>query len=429
MIWSLGHWVIGHCAVALAVLLAWLAAAPDAYGCTCISRGCGVVSQGAVLFEATVNRITPATPSEPLIVEFTDIRMLRGGPAPLTVLGGDGVNCGYRFRVGVRYFIEAEPSGQVSMCSQTRPLAAAQGLLELLSAPAGAERPRIWGRVSADDVKGRGLGWPGGPPVDGAIVTFDGPVRVLQRTGPNGEFSFHGVPAGQYRASVTIPRDRADVYAPAPTEVTLAAEAACVNVDLVAPSSARVTGTVVDPAGRPQAGVFVELFPAPFDEWGASTVRGATSGEGGRFVIERLPPGRYVGGVGVPYPRPREAIAPALARTATGSAILDVEPGASLEIAPIVAVPAPRVTIRGRIIAPPGVPAGSRTIVLQPIDGLGEAAGIEAGTTSPDGSFVIEANRGVRYRVLVEDRPSVVVGRTEFVAGDGTLEIRLDPPR
>ncbi|MGE3885012.1 MAG: hypothetical protein AB7H81_01135 [Vicinamibacterales bacterium] len=48
--------------------------------------------------------------------------------------------------------------------------------------------------------------------------------------------------------------------------------------------------------------------------------------------------------------------------------------------------------------------------------------------TSEDGRFSISAHRGVRYRVLVEEG-SRIVGRTEFVAGDGPLEIVLDRPR
>lgn len=419
-------------AFAIAFLLALLAVGRDAQACMCLSTPCGSITTAAHVFEATVVAVEPFGPAGQTIVRLSEVKPLRGEAPPAWLMGGDSRTCAYQFQVGVRYLIEAQQAPgrlMVSSCSYTRPIEAARGLLDLLSATAAANRPRLFGRVTADDLKTLRQGWPGGAPVGNARVTLDGPVRVNQSTTPNGEFSFGELPDGSYDLDVEIPSDRQDVSAPKRQRVVLERPAVCVNVELVAPSTSRVTGTVVDPNGSPAAGVFVEIFPAPFDEWAGGVVRGASSDGDGRFVIEGLPSGSYIGGVGVPYPRAGEAVAPALARTMAGATVLDVEPGVSIELAPIVAVPAPRVTIRGRTMAPPGLAARSRTIVLQPIEGFVEAAGIEAGTTSPDGSFVVEANRGVRYRVLVEDRPLVVVGRTEFIAGDAPLEIRLDAPR
>lgn len=390
-------------------------------------RGCGVVSAGAVLFEATAANIEQAAPAGPVVVRLTDIRAIDGDAPPTSVFGGDGVDCGYQFRAGVRYLIEADSGGRVSTCSQTRPLVAARGLLEFLSAPSVRERPRVWGRVSAADVRGQGLGWPGGPAVDGATVTLEGPVSTRQTTSANGEFSFRDVPDGSYRLSVTIPPHRADVSAPAATAVTLTGETSCVNVDVTAPSTARVTGTVVDPAGAPAPGVFVELFPAPYNQWAGGYVHGAISGADGRFAIEKLPPGQYVGGIGVPYPDDTRAVAPVLARSGAGGEVLDVQPGASLEVSPLVARPAPQIAVTGRTIAPPDTARTRRMLVLQPLDGLATARAY-GGMTAEDGSFSISAHRGVRYRVLVEEGQRIV-GRAEFVAGDGPLEIGLDPPR
>jgi len=417
--------------VALAALMlgALLLAAPEAQACTCLSRGCGVVGTGAVLFEATVARIERNAPAAGTVVHLTDTRAIDGGSVPMSVIGGDGVNCGYQFRVGVRYLIEADSAsgGMVSTCSQTRPLAAARGLLEFLSAPSIPERPRVWGRVTAADIRGQGLGWPGGPAVHGATVTLEGPVAVRQTTGANGDFSFRGVPDGRYRLSVTIPPDRGDVSAPAATDVTVSSETACVSVDVVAPSTARVTGLVLDPSGTPAADVFVELFPAPYDQWAGGYVHGAISGPDGRFTIDHLPPGRYVGGIGVPFPSPTRAVAPALVRSLSGGEVIDVAAGASLEIAPLVARPAPPIAVTGRTVAPPGGPAVRRMLVLQPLDGLATAR-VYGGVTAEDGSFSIRAYRGVRYRLLVEEG-DVVVGRVEFVADVAPLEIPLGPPR
>ena len=66
-------------------------------------------------------------------------------------------------------------------------------------------------------------------------------------------------------------------------------------------------------------------------------------------------------------------------------------------------------------------------LVLQPLDGFASARTL-GGTTGADGRFTLEANRGVRYRVLVEGGLQTV-GQAEFVAGDDELEIRLAPRR
>jgi len=412
---------------AASVLLASLVVLPDALACTCVSPGCGSVSATAHLFEATAARIETGAGGE-RIVHLTDVRSRRGDSAPAFVIGGNGVDCGFQFRAGVRYLIEAEPDGgrfSVSGCSQTRPLAAARGLLAFLATPATSEHRQIWGRVSADDIRGQGLGWPGGRPIGGATVTVDGPVQRRRATSEDGAFSFDDMPHGTYRVTVEVPGEQADVLSPPPQTLTLRAPATCAEVNVVAPSAARVTGIVVTPDGAPADGVFVELFPAPYNQWAGGFVHGAVSGPDGRFTIERLPPGRYVGGIGVPYPSPERAVAPVLARSLSGGAVLDIAPGMALEVAALVARPAPQIAVVGRIVAAPGTTDVERLLILQPLDGLATARTL-GGRASRDGTFSIRAHRGVRYRVLVEEG-TAIVGRTEFVASDAPLEIRLDP--
>ena len=120
-------------------------------------------------------------------------------------------------------------------------------------------------------------------------------------------------------------------------------------------------------------------------------------------------------------------VVPALVHAPTGGNVLDIAAGTTLEVPTLVARPAPPITVTGRTLAPPGTPPRERMLVLQALDGLATADAY-GGMTAEDGSFSIEAHIGVRYRVLVEEA-GTVVGRTEFVAGDAPLEVRLDPPR
>lgn len=426
VMWRSGDLMIWRRRVGLVLAVvaggALLVAATEADACTCVSAGCGVVAADASLFEATVVAIEPYDGPGQHRVWLADVRQVGGAVAPPFVISGGSASCDYQFEAGVRYLIEARPVPRgyiASICSHTRPLVAARGLLDFLAAPAEA-RPRIFGRVAAD-AGGRRLG----PPVGGATVTLDGPVRARATTSASGDFSFMAVPNGAYRVSVEVPAGRNDVGTPAPQTLTLTAGAACAEIAIVAPASARVTGSVVDRNGAPLAGVFVELFPAPYGQWAGGVVRGAVTDGEGRYSVPQLPPGRYIGGVGVPLPTARNAFAPALARGNTGTHDIEVRPGAVVELTPIATRPAPLITVSGRVAAASGTTVGDLMLVLHALDGIATGRGY-GGTTSPEGRFTMTAHEGVRYRVLVE-RGDAVLGSAEFVAGSDPLEIRLKP--
>ncbi len=411
------------------VSLAMVPAVSEA--CTCVSQGCGSVLATTHMFEATVIAIeAPATAGGDRVVRFADMLPVRGDAAPTFVLAGDGASCDYRFTVGVRYLIDAyevQPGRfSVSSCSHTKPLVAAGGILAYLSESSPTRRPRVWGRISSSEAGDRWMG-PGGPPVAAAGITLSGPVTKRTTANANGEFSFSGVPDGAYTLSVAVPIDRPDVESPAPRTFTLDEASACLDLDVVAPSAARVSGIVVDAAGAPVAGVRVELFPSPYDQYAGGIVIAAETDADGRYEIDRVPPGRYVAGVGVPYPSERNPIAPARARGTDGSSLLTVGPGGRIDLRPLVAQPAPPVTVSGLVSAPQGTRVGGLFLVLQPLDGIATAR-VGGFRTLADGRFTIEAHRGVSYRVLVESGQRVV-GRAEFVAGDEALEIRLGPPQ
>ena len=412
----------------LPLVVALIAGAPAvALACLCASPACGAILEVGTLFEGTVASVAPAG-VEGVVVRFSDVRAVRGAAPTFVTTAPDGGACGYDFTVGRRYLIDARarPSGgfSVSLCSKTMPLEAAGGVLALLAAPSDA-RPRIFGRIGTRTA--RGAGRTDGAGVGGAVVRLTGPVELSITTNANGEFSFTGVPDGDYRIDATTPGARRDVLAPPTTRVTLGGSDVCAAIDLVAPSTAQVSGTVVDVAGAPVAGVRVELYPWPYNQWAGGLVTAATSDAGGRYTIDGIPPGRYAGGLGIPFPSERNAIAPALLRAADGDAVVAVAPGAALVMPPLVATAAPLVTVSGRVSAPAGVRVEDIELVLSPLDGFATAR-TYGGKAGADGRFRIQAHRGVRYRVVAE-AATRIVGQAEFVAGDDEIEVVLRAPR
>ncbi|MCC6992627.1 MAG: hypothetical protein IT181_26725 [Acidobacteria bacterium] len=112
----------------LALALAWLglvALPGEAFACFCPST-C-VPRAGVAVFEATITAIGPSPDSAlgiQQVLSLADVVVL-AGEAPRALVSGAST-CGYPFRVGVRYRIEAAETGArvvwASQCGSTRPL-------------------------------------------------------------------------------------------------------------------------------------------------------------------------------------------------------------------------------------------------------------------------------------------------------------------
>lgn len=411
--------------VAAVVAVVPLARPGSALACTCVTA-CGSILESTNVFAATVVAIAPAA-NGTVEVRLADVVPLRGPASPQVVAtAADGAACGYGFVVGRRYLIDAREMTPgrfgVSLCSSTTLWSAAGGLVSLLR-----DRPemgRVYGRVATSTAR---LGDDGRRPVEGASVRIAGAAgdRVTT-TSASGDFAFDAVPAGDYRVTVRTPEGRRDLRPPPDASITLGAAERCVALDLTAASTATASGVVVDPVGRPVAGVSVELHPWPYDQWAGGLVLGATTDAAGRYSIERIPAGVYTGGVGVPYPSPRNAVAPALVRGSDGGVAVSIELGEQRHLPPLVARPAPLVRVSGRVSASPATPIDDIELILHPLDGFATARTF-GGTVRPDGRFELEAHRGVRYLVVAE-RHLRIVGRAEFIAGDADVVLAVTTP-
>lgn len=123
--------------VVVMVFVGMCALARQADACSCVHvDGCGAIRATDVIFEATVESITPEPPPVPgrrhdrYIVRLTEIKALRGKPESRIFMSAPGSSsCDYIFKAGTRYVIHATTVAEgylsVSTCSLTRPAAVA----------------------------------------------------------------------------------------------------------------------------------------------------------------------------------------------------------------------------------------------------------------------------------------------------------------
>jgi hypothetical protein len=219
--------------------------------------------------------------------------------------------------------------------------------------------------------------------VEGAVVVLSGPVQRTTTTSATGEFRFNDVPDGDYQLQVKLPAGRTDISIPEAQRVSLVRGDAWVDVDLVARSTARVTGVLVDERGRPVA-------------------------------------------VGVPRPGQYRPFAPALA-------LVDAIP--TSESSPVRRSPWRQSSRVGSSPSPYAGRSRRRPTCRWPASRSScrprtpetPAAGVPPRPTPPAGSPP-ELYRGVRYRVWAR-AGSRWAAPIEIVAGDAPIVLTLTPPR
>lgn len=258
----------------LEVLLAWFVwpAAP-ALACSCIAMTpCQALwlnrDTGPTVFEATVVSLERKTAVEPLpdggrriladttVVHLKDVRHLLGEGATTIETSGNGASCGYTFKVGQRYVIDATRAAgtlSTSTCSQTKPIEEAGALLEYV---ASLSRPSPGGTVTGF-VTLANMSMLDMTALNGArgglTVTAEGPRTVSTTTGQDGAFALPPLPVGAYRIRVDLPA-RSPFTVVRDAAFTLASPHACHAAHLALRLESSVSGTVVDRDRRPVAG-------------------------------------------------------------------------------------------------------------------------------------------------------------------------------
>jgi hypothetical protein len=221
-------------------------------------------------------------------------------------------------------------------------------------------------------------------------------------------------------------------YAEDPTTmVTLHDPRSCAVVTAMLHDNGLVAGRVVDAAGRPVAGLTIELAPS-----GKASGTRLVTGRDGRYSFARVPSGRFV--LSVP-PGPSSATGGRPSRlfyqgaeSLTASPRVAVAPGARVELADF-RIPADHkyVAVAGVVFDADGTPAEGARVYLK---GVGEDDRILSEPVAADfmGGFVIAARAGTDYQLFAErPRPggrSARVDSTDpihLAAADGLAPVRL----
>lgn len=230
-----------------------------------------------------------------------ELKGLPGAAATVRTPGPDAA-CPLEFASGATYIVYGTRAGQdfvTGPCSRTHKIdgdpsgdADVAWIRALPDAPRGGT---IFGVVSAGD---RG-------PMAGVRVRADGPGRLEATTGVDGRYRIERLDPGDYRVT-------ADVAGAAARDASVA-DRACAEVDFTATRGGSIRGRVRDAAGRPAAGVVVELTRAGAE---SPAMSAATNREGLFEFTGAAPHEKYVlsvaeGGRRVYYPGVRNLLAAA----------------------------------------------------------------------------------------------------------------------
>jgi len=312
--------------------------------CAQIQTPCAAYWNAAAVFVGRVEAVTRVGTLR--TVAFTVREGFRGVTASTIEVstGPLGQRCSLAFTTGHEYIVFADRAAGMtavgmrgaapgvfttSRCSGTRAvedagaeLAYGRGVKQG-TAPPG----QISGRVLLEprDLAGKPAGASRPvPDITVIIARDDGSDTAV--TDAAGDFRAESRGPGTYRVRVNVPeRFYSDDSA---TIVTLRDPRSCTAVAATLHDNGQIAGRVIDAAGRPLAGLTIEIAPAAKGP-GTRIV----TGRDGRFALARVPPGRFV--LSVPA-GPSPAMGGRTARvfypgveTLTASTRVAVAPGAS----------------------------------------------------------------------------------------------------
>jgi len=220
--------------------------------------------------------------------------------------GFGGGDCGYRFRVGAKYLIDASKSDNMfltGICSLTAPLEDSEVELRTLRRIGAGERPPdlvgVLMRGTETDDGERVTPLPG-VPVEAKLIAGGSAQRTV--TDVLGSFTFERLPEGKHELILNLPTSLSAAYTDsgilsedqAPSisiESRDGAGAAC-HVRIVVEPSASISGVVQSSGSAPING-WVNADTVTSDDKPWNTVRTTIPESDGKFSLGHLKPGRY----------------------------------------------------------------------------------------------------------------------------------------
>ena len=318
----------------------------------------------------------------------------------------DGMCNGPHLEVGGQYlmYTSAFPTGEIPSrgCTRSRAVEWADEDLEFLKQYSTGKVPtHISGSVflQPDQSEDRNLPDPI-PMKDVKVTVSTGDKHFSTSTNSLGQYSFTGLPPGEYETGVEFPGHRLTE----PEDIRLDRNG-CVETDLSMKVDRRAQGVVRDADGTPVADTVVEMVPVKrkAERWKEPILLSLTD-EQGRYAIDGVPPGDYYLGINLrktpvkqrPYPRTYYPNTPDIAQAlqiafARGPLTYDLDLRLPSKL--------PLVTIQGRILNSEGKPPRTedhpRIMFNEPrLDGQIEGGAIEV---DAEGWFEFELCEGVSY--------------------------------
>jgi hypothetical protein len=255
--------------------------------------------------QADPNREGEKYVAEQTVLALVDEAFKGAKKGQVFTLKQPGHNCAPKFKAGERVLFYIHPGDkpgewEAHGCHRTRRYgSASDDLLFLQQLPASAAGNRLSGEV--DLYEDGPKGFRKVRPLAGVRVTatpHDGLPKIMT-TNADGVYEWYGLPVGEYKVEVEVPggmrirfpmatggkRGARDGF------VYIGAESG-VSVDYILMSDTKITGRVLDPAGKPMNGVRVDIRPVSLDDGaGNSPVFDRT--KSGKFLLEMMPPGQY----------------------------------------------------------------------------------------------------------------------------------------
>jgi 5-hydroxyisourate hydrolase-like protein (transthyretin family) len=401
------------------------ACAAEAAACTCAEPGPACVEywKASAVFAGRVESIggqrsgkmVPALAMQRVRFAVSEpFTGVTGKTVEVTTARG-GQSCGYPFRQDAEYLVYArrdEGTGDlvVTLCSPTQELSrAADDLTYLRRIAAGEVIPaRISGEVLLGSRRLEPVQTPLRDPrplagIGIALGRSGQTVRVV--TGDDGRFAAEGLSAGRYDVA---PELSEGLYAEGwPRTIDLPGTSSCEVLHVMVFADGRVAGRIVDAAGRPVAGLTVELtVPAGVDEApGPVRLRDLTDGDG-RYEIVHVPEGRFVVGIntrpapdGAP-PEPR-LFHPGVPSAARSTRVM-LRAGERVTLPDFVLPPdVTYVTLAGVVVDAGGTPAAYAKVYLKGLEDSGFILS-EPAVTDASGRFMLAAISGRTYRLFAE---------------------------
>jgi protocatechuate 3,4-dioxygenase beta subunit len=394
------------------LMFAPLVSARQECGCARVERPCSAYWADAAVFVGRVESVTREAGTRR--VRLAVVESFRGVSASTVdvLTGPAGQRCSLPFKPGREYLVYAShsaPAGDLTAtaCSRTRGIEDAGADLAYARAiKDGAPVPgRITGQVllGRRDIDGRALRM--AEPIANVNVrlTKDDGADVVT-TNQAGDFAIEARSAGNYTVRVDVPDG---YYADHPSStVELRDARGCADVRTTLYPNGVIAGRVIDPSGRPIAGLTIEIATATLRQR-----RKTITDRDGRYEMTRLPPGRFVVGT--------NAVSASRVTLAAGQrvALGDFRIPAHIKY----------VSVSGFVLDVDGTPAEGARVYVR---GIAEGDHIVAEPATVDflGRFVIAVLAGADYQIFAERSRPPRTDSTEpvhVIATEGLKPLRL----